>query len=103
MDLGLARRLSLESLHILIGSGGEIDSSRCYLLGELLYLHGLQAERRGNAAEAEESLSRSLYLYRLVGPVVESDLDLPDPSGRIEMIEKWFAGREAANEPIRPV
>jgi len=89
LDLELARRLEPGSLHIMIASGGDVDPGRCWLLAELLFLHGLQAQRRGEPDSALESFTRSLHLYRLVQPGWASAVPLPDAEARrIELQER---------------
>src|SRR5690606_15636902 len=83
LDLGLASRLSTESLMILIAPGDELDPSRCWLLAELLYLRGIQHERGGDETAARAARSRSLHLFRMVRPEWSMEISLPDPATRI--------------------
>lgn len=87
LDLALARRLTPESLQIMIAPAGTINPGRCRFLAELLYLHGVQAEQSGRAGDARDSYVRSLHLYRLVRPKWEVDSILPKAADRIPDLE----------------
>jgi hypothetical protein len=92
MDLQLARRLDFDSLHLLITSAGDLDPARCRFLAELLYLHGLQAERGGRPHVAAGDFARALYLYRLVEPSWPAVAGLPAAEPRVQQLEAWLHG-----------
>ena len=97
LDLKLAHSLSRESLSILVGYGDDLDPSRCWLLAELLYLHGLQTEKRTGEAAARESYSRSLYLYRMVRPEWQAEIPLPAAPARVAELERRLGNHGATN------
>jgi hypothetical protein len=88
MDLGLARRLDVESLHIMITAAGTVDPGRCWILAELLYLHGLQAERGQQLEAAQQSYGRSLHLYRQVEPEYTPLIELPAAAERLRELNE---------------
>jgi hypothetical protein len=92
LDLALARRLTPESLHVMIAPAGTADPGRCWLLGELLYLHGLQAERRHERGSARQSYERSLLLYRMVEPGWLPVAELPPPQQRVRELKERLGG-----------
>jgi hypothetical protein len=91
LDLVLARRLAPETLHIMVAPAGTLDPSRCWLLAELLFLDGLQSERRAAAAAARESFERSLHLYQMVRPEWKAEIPLPDAADRVAELEARLA------------
>lgn len=93
LDLQLARSLAPDSLHLIVAPGGSLSPSRCWLLAELLFLHGLHWEGRGDGDEARRSLVRSLALYRLAEPEWSSDISLPDPDQRVRELELRLGGK----------
>lgn len=88
MDLGLARRLDVESLHVMITAAGTVDPGRCWILAELLYLQGLQAERGQQLEAAQQSYSRSLHLYGLVEPQYTPLIELPAAAERLRELNE---------------
>jgi hypothetical protein len=91
LDLQLARRMAPESLLMMVAPAGVLDPSRCWVLGELLYLHGLQAERKQEPECARQSYTRSLYLYRLVQPDWKPVVELPAAAARVQELEQRLA------------
>jgi hypothetical protein len=90
-DLGLAIRLSEESLLMLVAPFGEVDSSRCRLLAELLYINGLQAARRGESSLAFANHSRAIHLYRMIRIGEAEETSLPGVTERIMTLEAILA------------
>lgn len=70
VDIGLARALETESLVALLSPDGSPDSTRIWVLAELLALEGLDAERRGNDEEALSLYRKALRLYLAIDPRV---------------------------------
>lgn len=64
MDLALALRLAPETLGMMVAPAGTPDPGRGWLLAELLYLRGLQAEREQNTDLARQGYQRALALFR---------------------------------------
>src|SRR5665811_1976761 len=58
-DLDLLRGFSADSLHMLVAPTGEVEPGRCWLMAEILYLDGLQAEVEERYPEALESLMKA--------------------------------------------
>jgi hypothetical protein len=97
LDLQLARRLAPDTLHMMVSPAGVLDPSRCWVLAELLYLHGLQAERTGDTAAAHESFIRSLYLYELVEPDWKPVVELPGAAARVAELKERQHGADPAH------
>lgn len=94
VDLELARRLTPESLELLVAPEGSTDPLRTWLVAELFYVDARMAERVGEAAAAEESDQRALRLYQLVDPDRLPDVSLPDPVSRAaELSERLGVAR----------
>lgn len=66
LDLDFARRLDPEMLLQWLAPTGEVDEAKFWLLGELLYLAGLEAEGRSEADGGAADFSRSLAVFSRV-------------------------------------
>lgn len=66
LDLDLARRLDPEMLLLWLAPTGDVDEARFWLLGELLYLAGLDAAERGDAELGRADFSRALAVFSRV-------------------------------------
>lgn len=92
-DLGLAIRLSEESLLMLVAPFGELDSNRCRLLAELLYINGLRAALRGESSVAFANHSRAIHLYRMIRIGEAEETSLPGITERIVTLEAILSDR----------
>lgn len=63
LDLDIARRLDPASLVMWLAPTDDFDEPRLWLLAELLYLIGLDAEPSGAAGAGRADLARALALY----------------------------------------
>lgn len=68
LDLDLLRGFSGDTLRMLVSPAGEVEPGRCWLMAELLYLDGLQAQVEERWEDARASLSKAGLLYALVAP-----------------------------------
>ena len=59
-DLALAKAASVETIEMLVAPAGDLEPGRCWLVAEILYLDGLQAQLEERPEEAEESLRKCL-------------------------------------------
>lgn len=96
LDLDLATRLSVETLPMLVAPLGTPDPGRTWLLAELLYLRGFQAEHRAEPERARDCYRRSLELYRLVEPEWETEIGLPAPTDRIAELRQRLGNDPSA-------
>ena len=85
-DLELAKAASVETIEMLVAPEGDLDPARCWLVAEVLYLDGLQAQLEERPEEAAASLRKSLPLYTLLKPK-GLFLGLPEAAARISEIE----------------
>ena len=85
-DLALAKAASVETIEMLVAPEGDLDPARCWLVAEVLYLDGLQAQLEERPGEAAVSLRKSLPLYTLLRPK-GLFLGLPEAAARIGEIE----------------
>ncbi len=85
-DLALAKAASVETIEMLVAPEGDLDPARCWLVAEVLYLDGLQAQLEERPEEAAASLRKSLPLYTLLKPK-GLFLGLPEAAARISEIE----------------
>ena len=92
-DLSLARAASPETILMLIAPLGEVDSARCWMVAEVLFLDALQSETEGRMEEALASFEKALPLYRLLEPGA-LHLELPEAVERVKTVESamWRLG-----------
>ncbi|HEX7049960.1 MAG TPA: hypothetical protein VF188_07070 [Longimicrobiales bacterium] len=86
VDLDVARVATADTLVMLISGGGEADPSRGWLLAELLYLDGLEAETNGRVDAARASYDKALRLYSLVAPAGGFLVGWPEATERMAEI-----------------
>ena len=87
IDLDLLRGFSVETLHMFVAPTGEIEPARCWLMAEVLYLDGLQANVEGRREDAHRSLSKARVLFTLIEPGGGMLLGLDEAADRIEEID----------------
>ena len=68
IDIVVLRSLAGESLHLFAAPSGEVDPTRCWLMGEILFLDGLQANIEERWEDATASLEKARYLFTLIAP-----------------------------------
>ena len=102
-DLELAKAASVETIEMLVAPEGDLDPARCWLVAEVLYLDGLQAQLEERPEEAAASLRKSLPLYTLLKPK-GLFLGLPEAAARISEIEDRLAtlDEQRAQPATRP-
>jgi len=86
-DLDLLKGFSLDTLVLLVAPTGEVEPSRCWIMGEVLYLDGLQAVAEDRPLDARVSLAKAATLYRLVEPGGGMLVGFPEAATRIAEIE----------------
>ena len=91
LDMDLLRGFSGETLHMLVSPTGEVEPGRCWLIAELLYLDGLQAQLEERSQDARESLSKARMLYALVAPRGGMLIGFPEAAERSEDVEVRLA------------
>ncbi len=91
MNLELLRRFSEETLVMFASPTGEIEPARCWLMAEILYLDGLQANLEGRTEDARSALSKARLLYTLVEPAGGMLVGLPEAAQRIDEIDSLLA------------
>ena len=87
MDLALARAASPDTLRMLIAPSGEIEPGRCWLLAEVLYLDGMDAELSGDPDRALDSLDKARMLFSLLQPMGAFLVGFPEAAERLKDIE----------------
>jgi hypothetical protein len=86
-DLALLRGFSGDTLHMLVSPTGEVEPGRCWLIAELLYLDGLQAQVEERTVEAREGLQKARLLFQLIEPAGGMLVGLPEAADRIADID----------------
>ncbi len=86
-DLELARHMAPESLLDMVTTNGTVDNHRCWVLAELLFLHGLKCGKVNDVEGALQSYERSASLYGQVQPEKDATHDLPEPRSRVEEVQ----------------
>ncbi len=99
VDLDIARLATPETLGLLVAPTGEPDPGRCWVLAEMLYLDGLEAETRGRAAAARASYDKAVRLFRLVEPGGAFLTGWPEAGERIREIEARVQALTTAPNP----
>lgn len=92
-DLSLARAATPETILMLIAPFGEVEPGRCWMVAEVLFLDGLQAEAEDRFDDAMDAFEKSLPLYRLLEPGA-LHLELPEAVERVKAVENalWCLG-----------
>lgn len=88
LDLDLARRLDPETLLLWLSPTGEVDEAKFWLLGELLYLSGLDARETGDGDGGRGDLSRALAVFVRVRADWRPHPDLASASERSQEIRR---------------
>lgn len=88
LDMDLARAMTSETLLMMVAPGGEVDPGRCWLLAELFYLEGLEADLAGDAGLARSSLERAGFLFGMLQPVAGNVAGLEEAPERVADIER---------------
>jgi len=91
LDMALLRGFSGDTLRMLVSPAGEVEPGRCWLIAELLYLDGLQAQVEERTGDARESLSKARILYALVAPRGGMLVGFPEAAERADDIEARLA------------
>ncbi len=67
-DFELLIGLNKEALFLAVAPAGEVDTLRCWMVAEILYLHGLQAARQDEPEAAIDSLTKARVFYEMALP-----------------------------------
>ncbi len=87
VDLELARRVTPETLLLLVGSGPQADPTRCWFLAECFYLEGLEAHLSGDDTAAASLLARARFLYGALASGAVPLVELPETAARLREID----------------
>ena len=90
-DLDLLRGFTAETLHMLVAPTGEVEPARCWLMAELIYMDGLQAEVEERFDHAAVALHKARLLYTLIGPGGGLLVGLPEAGERIADVDARLA------------
>lgn len=91
-DLELLRGFTADTLHMLVAPTGEVEPARCWLMAEIIYLDGLQAEVEERFEDAATALGKARLLYTLIGPGGGLLVGLPEAAERIADVDTRLAG-----------
>jgi hypothetical protein len=87
-DLDLLRGFAADTLRMLVAPTGEVEPARCWMMAELLYLDGIQAEVEERPDDARASLEKARLLYGLIEPGGGLLVGLPEAGDRIQEIDR---------------
>jgi hypothetical protein len=87
LDLDVARQLDPAMLLMWLAPGDDIDEAKLWLMGELLYLEGLEA-RGANEDGGRDDLSRALALFGRLPREWKPHPDLPSAGERADEIRQ---------------
>jgi hypothetical protein len=90
-DLDVLRGFSADTLHMLVAPTGEVEPARCWMMAEILYLDGLQADVEERSAHARDSLEKARVLFTLLEPGGGMLLGFAEAGARIEEIDARLA------------
>ena len=102
VELELLKGFDLDTLRMFVMPTGEVEPARCWLMAEILYLDGLEAELSDRPAQ--ESLMKARALFELIRPAGGMLVGLPEAAERIAEIDKLLdspPGAEPPNDTIR--
>jgi hypothetical protein len=94
LDLEVIRGLSGDTLHMLVAPSGEVEPGRCWLIAELLYLDGLEAEVEERDDDARASLEKARILYTLIAPAGGMLIGFPEAADRTRDIDARLGAPE---------
>jgi hypothetical protein len=86
-DLDVLRGFSADTLHMLIAPTGEVEPARCWMMAEILYLDGLQAEIEERPYSARASLEKARVLFTLLEPGGGMLLGIAEAADRVQDID----------------
>ena len=87
-DLELLRGFDGETLRMLVAPTGEVEPARCWMMAEVLYLDGLEAEAEGRVDDARASLEKARLLFTLIEPAGGMLLGLAEAGERVREIDE---------------
>jgi hypothetical protein len=90
LDLAIARRLDPGTLLLWLAPTGEIDPPRLWLMAELLYLEGLQAQS-SSTGNARGDFERALAIFSRLAPEWTPSEDFPVAADRAAELERLLA------------
>ena len=90
-DLALLRGFDGETLRMLVSPTGEVEPARCWMMAEILYLDGLEADVEGRRDDARASFDKARILYTLIEPAGGMLLGIADAADRIQEIDRRLA------------
>lgn len=85
-DLSLARAATPETIMMLVAPTGELEPGRVWMVAEVLYLDGLQAEAEDRHDDAWAAFEKALPLYRAIEPG-SLFMELPEAGERLRDVE----------------
>lgn len=91
LDYDLAQAMTPDTLLMMVAPGGDVDPGRCWLVAELSYLDGLEADLTGHFADALAAFERAAFLYGMLQPVTGNLSGVPEAASRLEEIEARLA------------
>lgn len=89
LDLSIARRLDPTTLLLWLAPTGDFDVPRLWLMAELLYLHGLEANALPDG-DARGDFQRALALFTHLAPEWRPMDDLASAGERVVEIRRWL-------------
>jgi hypothetical protein len=90
-DLALLRGFDGETLRMLVAPTGEVEPARCWMMAEILYLDGLEADVDGRRDDARASFDKARVLYTLIEPAGGMLVGMVEAGVRIEEIDRRLA------------
>ncbi|MCG6987398.1 MAG: hypothetical protein LJF06_04370 [Gemmatimonadetes bacterium] len=90
-DLALLRGFDGETLRMLVAPTGEVEPARCWMMAEILYLDGLEADVDDRRDDARASLDKARILYSLIEPAGGMLVGIVEAAARIEEIDRRLA------------
>ena len=87
-DLQLLRGFSADTLRMSVAPTGEVEPARCWMMAEVLYLDGLQAQVEERVDDARGSLEKARLLFTLIEPGGGMLVGISEAGGRVADIDE---------------
>lgn len=93
IDARLALLATPETLELMVAPTGEVDTTRCWVLAESLFVAGSHAEASGDHAKAGQYFRKARRLFVLLDPSLVVT-GLPEARERVDEIDRRLSDAE---------
>jgi len=101
-DIEIALVADADTLTRMVAPTGEVEPGRAWLIGESMYLEGLDAALDGRETEARFALEKALRLFQLLDASTPVVSGFPEARERVEEIEDRLRRLNGAPDGSQP-